>query len=276
MKISDELKERDYQAIKSIVANSVGIKLTKKKKSLIVSRLSKRINELGLKGFSQYIEYIQNNLNEKQRMLNLITTNVTHFFRENSHFEYLKKIYLPKLKTNNIKYIRAWSAGCSTGEEPYSLGIAVKEFFNDSIRIRILGSDVNTEVLDFARRGIKKKKKIEDIPYNLLKKYFKMGISKNRGLFMVNRQLKSITKFKKINLIQQSDYKIKKESLHIIFCRNVFIYFNKNIQKKILNNFAKFLTTGGLLFLGHSEKIELDETNNQWKQIKPTIYQKIN
>ncbi|EOC99261.1 CheR family methyltransferase [Caldisalinibacter kiritimatiensis] len=275
-----ELSERDYRKIKELVYTSIGVNLTESKKSLIKSRLSKRLRQLNFNKFSDYIEFLNQNPNELEIMFNLITTNVTNFFREENHFKFLRKKYLPTIKTQttnkaNQMEIRIWSAGCSTGEEPYSISITINEFFkNNKPPCKILASDINTEVLKKAHKGIYPRKQVERIPYELLVKYFKLGINENEGLFKIKDSVKQLVTFKKINLNTEKEYPIKKP-LDIIFCRNVFIYFDSETQNKILNKFYNVLKPQGILFLGHSEKINIESGNIKgWNQIQPTIYKK--
>ncbi|MFW6306828.1 MAG: CheR family methyltransferase [Bacillota bacterium] len=273
--IGERLSEKEYREIKDIVYNTIGVDLTKNKKPLIVSRLSRRIRYLGLHSFTDYIYYLKGNEQEMEQLYNSITTNVTHFFREERQFDFLVNEYLPAehQRLKEKKKIRVWSAACSTGEEPYTLAILLKEFFaNNDIKIQILASDINTDVLRFAEKGIYTQEKVKKISYNLLKKYFRLGTGENQGLFNVKDNLKSMIQFKQINLMD-NNYPLK-SPVDIIFCRNVFIYFNEETRDRILNKFYKYMNEKGLLFLGHSEKIH-QNYDNHWQIIKSNIYKKI-
>lgn len=269
----NDLSKREFKKIKSLVYENIGVFLTESKIPMIKSRLSKRLRELEYQQVSNYLDYIEENSEELELLFNSITTNVTHFFREDYHFEFLKHRYLPKLGS---KAIRIWSAGCSTGEEPYSIAIVMEEFTSGrDMSYKILASDINTEVLKTAYQGIYSSKQIEKVPYKLLKKYFKTGTGENEGLFKVKDILKANLFLKKINLNDVKKYPIEKP-LDIIFCRNVFIYFDNQTREKILGAFHRFLKPGGVLFLGHSEKISLDKLYiDRWQQIEPTIYRRV-
>lgn len=275
----NRLSDQDFKKIKEIVFKNIGINLTDKKKALVKSRLSRRLRELNLSSFKEYIKYLRETPTEMEEFANRITTNVTHFFREQNHFDYLENIYLPELVKNKKKRrIRAWSAGCSTGEEAYTIALVLKEFFStesDSWKIEILASDINTEVLEIAARGIFAKKSVSNISYRLLTKYFLLGTGPNRGKFKVRPEIRDLITFRKINLNSEQAYPIA-EPLDFIFCRNVFIYFNKNIQASILRRFYYCLLPDSRLFMGHSEKIDpAYSQGDRWKLCAPTIYRRL-
>lgn len=277
-----ELSAKDFHIVQRIVYERIGINLTEAKKALVVSRLSKRLRELKLKTFTQYYRYLQESPGETEIMFNYLTTNVTKFFREQHHFESLCLEYLPRWEAEAgeapvKKKIRAWSAGCSTGEEPYTLAMVLHDYFwgKKEWSINILASDVNTEVLAKARGGLYSHKETDGIPYNYLKKYFKFGTGSNKGLFKVKKTLQGIITFCRINLTSVEKYPAK-GSLDLIFCRNVFIYFDREIRHKVLEKFHQCLRPGGLLFLGHSESIStLGGQNGRWCMLRHTIYQRI-
>ncbi len=279
--ISDE----EFQHIKDKVYRSIGVNLTDAKRALVVSRLSRRLKKLGFEKFSQYFQYVDENSDEADILYNLITTNVTNFFREKHHFIFLKDQFFPELirqkaeyknrKVNSKNKVRIWSAACSSGEEPYSIAMTSSEFFanHKNWQIEILASDINLDVLAKAKSGIYSEKEIKGIPYNLLKKYFMMGTGENNGKFKVKNKLKELITFKRINL-NSRQYPISKQ-LDVIFCRNVFIYFDQNTQKDILDKFYQYLLPGGILFLGHSESILKKELlSGRWKNLGQTIYQR--
>jgi chemotaxis protein methyltransferase CheR len=270
------LSDQDFAEIRELVFDQIGVNLTEKKRPLIISRLSRRLVELKFSDFSEYLDFLKKNPEEYEVLFNLITTNVTKFFREQDHFDYLNNILLNSFLHKTRKVVRVWSAGCSTGEEPYSLAITLKEFYKkQNWSIQMLASDINTQVLSKAKKGIYRESQITNISYNLLKKYFKLGTGKNEGLFKVKHTLKNVITFRKINLTDNKPFPIDKK-LDFIFCRNVFIYFNKTTQIKVLDKFHDTLKNGGHLFLGHSETIDLrNPTEKNWQLIKPTIYKKI-
>lgn len=277
-----ELSVNDFHVVRRIVYEKIGINLTEAKKALVVSRLSKRLRELNLNTFSQYYHYLQESPGETEIMFNYLTTNVTRFFREQHHFESLYLECLPRWESEAgkdplKKKIRAWSAGCSTGEEPYTLAMVLHDYFRNKREwtINILASDINTEVLGKARSGVYSHKEIEGIPYNYLKKYFKLGTGSNKGRFKVKKILRDLVDFQRINLASAEKYPSAK-SMDMIFCRNVFIYFDRETRSHILERFHRGLRPGGLLFLGHSETVNtLGGQNGQWRMLRHTIYQRV-
>jgi len=278
MDFRKQISDEAFDQISQLVQQKIGLNLTKKKKAMVHSRLAKRIRKLGLDSFDEYYEFLNGNDSELIHLYNMLTTNVTKFFREKYHFDFLQEEVFPQIKADKSKKkVRIWSAGCSSGEEVYSLAISLKEFFNlDEWDIKILATDINTEVLELAKRGIYHQRQIQPIPYKLLTKYFKLGQGQNEGLFKVKNELRNLIIFKKLNLNQNESYPIKSR-LDFIFCRNVFIYFKKETRNSILNRFHRHLKRGGYLFLGHSEAINTaGELGRKWRLIRQTTYQKIN
>jgi chemotaxis protein methyltransferase CheR len=270
-----QISSQVFAKISKLVAEKIGVYLPEKKKAMVNSRLSKRIRKLGLANFDEYCRYLQNNEAELLELYNTVTTNVTKFFRENHHFDFLRETVFPLLKQKEKPKIRVWSAGCSTGEEPYSLAIELAEFFDiDKWDIKILASDINTEALQTARNGIYKEDQVKQIPYSRLTKYFKLGIRKPERLFKVKEQLKNLIVFRRINLNPEANYPIN-SALDFIFCRNVFIYFTPETREQILNHFYRHLKKQGYLFLGHSESINQRKPGyNNWQPVDKTTYQK--
>lgn len=272
MVYNSNLSDDIFNKIKNLIYKKIGVDLKDSKKTMVKSRLLKRLRVLQLDSFEKYCEYLNNNSDELIILYNLLTTNVTHFFREKHHFDYLKKNVLPDIEKRNNKKIRVWSAGCSSGQEVYTLSIVLSEYFNSNWNIKILGTDINTDVLKIARKGVYSKKSVENIPYKLLNKYFLLGSGKNEGFFKVKNKLKKNIKLGRLNL-KDTNYPIKKK-VDIIFCRNVFIYFDKKTRNQILDKFYRNLKKGGYLFLGHSESIDLNKSKNDWKFTFKTTYKK--
>lgn len=273
MILVQEISEELFNHISDLIYQEIGVNLPQKKKAMVNSRLSKRIRKLGLQDFSEYSNYLEDNKEELLHLFNTLTTNVTHFFREEHHFDFLCDNVLPQIKEQKPnKKVRCWSAGCSSGEEAYTLAILLAEFFSNAWDVKILATDINTEVLTAAKKGIYHQRQVKKVPYDLLKKYFKLGSGENEGLFKAKTKLKNMVQFRRSNL-NQDQYPIKSK-LDFIFCRNVFIYFNSDTQNKILNRFHRYLKSGGYLFLGHSESINTDERQNKWNSVYKTVYQK--
>lgn len=271
------LQERDFEVIRRMVYEQTGIKLTEQKKTMIQSRLSKRLKQIGCPSYGQYIKMANLNAEERSIMFNLITTNVTKFFRENHHFEFIRD-FIPKylVRANRNKVVKVWSAGCSTGQEPYSIAITLNELFKQHDGdYRIVASDINTDVLRHAAGGIYRWEEVEDIPYDLLKKYFKLGQGANTGLFKVKEDLRRKIDFRKINLADgYPDFPLE-DSFDLIFCRNVFIYFDQETKRYAVKKFYKKLHDGGCLFLGHSESLNIRDTAiGNWIPREHTVFMK--
>jgi chemotaxis protein methyltransferase CheR len=234
-----------------------GIVLADVKKVLVEGRIRKRVKMHGLSSLGEYIDYLFSEKGLKEELIPLIdvvTTNKTDFFRENQHFEFLTGSVLPELfslhRTANF-----WSAGCSTGEEPYTLAIVLNEFYgsNNSLRYQIYASDISTEVLQRAFNGVYENEKVEPVPAALKNKYFMRSKDPNKQIMRVVPELRSRVSFLRINLLEELN-EIPGQ-MDVIFCRNVIIYFDKATQAKVLGNLIKKLVPGGYLFLGHSETI---------------------
>jgi len=273
------LTEREFEKFKKLIYEKSGINLTNQKKELLKSRLAKRLRVLDITGFSDYYKYLINNDpdgSELVLMLDCISTNKTGFFRENQHFEYLRNTILPELVVNKRAKgehtFRVWSAGCSSGEEPYTLAIILSEFLNPVVSwdAKILATDISTKVLSKAKEGVYEKEKVKTIPPNLLQKYFEKEADNGTVRFHVKSLLKNLVVFSRFNLME--DIYPFKRYFDIIFCRNVMIYFDKQIQGKITNKFYEHLADGGYFLVGHSESLSGVKTNFHY--IRPTIYKK--
>jgi chemotaxis protein methyltransferase CheR len=266
------LDEKEFIKFRDIIFEESGIKLSGSKKALVQARLAKRLRALNLPTYSEYYEYLIKNYDkEKDHFLNSITTNKTDFFREDKHFQFLTDEYIPMIEDQ--KEIRIWSAGCSTGEEPYTLAIVFMEyFFNKSKKpkIKILATDIDTSVIEVGYTGIYNYDKIKDIEMSLIKKYFYRGSGENDGSFKVKPILKSLISFRQLNLLDDT-YPMKKK-FDIIFCRNVIIYFEKETQRVLFNKFNKYLSDEGRLFIGHSEN--LSNISDKFILEGKTIYRK--
>jgi len=282
MQNNNKLGPEEFGEIRRLVYESIGVNLTEPKKALVVSRLSRRLKELRLDTFAQYLRYLKSDPQEIGTFFNCLTTNVTSFFREAHHFEYLQNTFLPALESNfspktGGRKIRAWSAGCSTGEEPYTLAMVLEDYFRGKKGwgVDILASDINTETLEKASRGIYRRQEVKGISYDYLRKHFKLGAGPNQGLFKVKENLQKMITFCQLNLASLENYPVG-DPFDFIFCRNVFIYFDKPTRARVLRRFHQHLLPGGLLFLGHSESIDLtDEESGQWRSVKHTVYEKL-
>ena len=248
------LSEEVFYLFSDLIYKASGIKLTPQKKNLLVSRLMKRLKSLNIDNFYQYYQLVKRDHEEFIQMLNCIATNTTKFFREEYHFKFLKEICIPELI--NRRLISIWSAGCSTGEESYSIAISVYEALSElkgpKPDVSILGTDISTSAIELAEKGIYEEAQLpEDLPEKFLKRYFLKGVNEYSGMVKVKDFIKSMVHFERLNL-RDKVYPLRRD-FHIIFCRNVMIYFSQEMKDHVLNQFYNHLCEGGYLFLGHSE-----------------------
>lgn len=264
--------DADFLRVKSLVYDFAGIDLNESKKNLVYNRLAKRIRFLQQDSFSQYLDYVEEQGEaEFIHLINAITTNLTFFFRENHHFEYLAETVIPHLlKTNqSTKKIRIWSAGCSTGEEPYSLAIVLKETVPAGWDAKVIATDLDTNVVQTGVTGVYKIDRLKGMSEARKKQWFLKGKGANEGNVKVKPDLQKIIEFGQINLMHEWPLR---DAIDVIFCRNVVIYFDKETQAKLFNRYADILPDGGHLFIGHSES--LYKVCDRFELLGKTIYQK--
>lgn len=268
------ISNKEFEELSIFIKNNYGISLKEEKKSLVMSRLSKVLSEKDLPSFTEYYKYISNDNTGKaaSELINKITTNHTYFMRESKHFDYFKEEVLPYLKeTVKDKDLRIWSAGCSSGEEPYTLAMLIDQFFAEEKlfwNTQILATDISSDVLDIGKKGVYSKQAISSIPYEMRIKYFKGLDNENSEII---KDIKKEVIFARLNLINDT-FPFKK-NFHTIFCRNVMIYFDRKTKVELVNRFYDLTEYGGYLFIGHSESLIRDET--KYKYIMPAVYRKI-
>ncbi|BDI30595.1 chemotaxis protein methyltransferase [Capsulimonas corticalis] len=259
-----ELTDKEFAKFRDLIYQLTGIVINEGKRQLVLSRLTKRLRMHGLSSFSEYYELVTNagDDEEQSAFINSITTNKTDFFREPHHFEYIARELVPALAQSARRgerkpMLRVWHAGCSTGEEPYTLGVTLSEAFANHSEWdwRQLASDIDTNVLAHAERGIYDESRTDTIPRDLLRKYFLRGSGEREGSYKVKRELQEHLTFRQVNLLEPSWPMRPDTKFDIIFCRNVVIYFDKPTQKRLFERFASRLQPGGLLFIGHSESL---------------------
>lgn len=269
------LTDKDFERIRKLVMDHTGISLSEAKRNLVYGRLAKRLRKMEIGDFSSYIQLLESPAGEEElgNFTNAITTNLTSFFRENHHFDYLKSDVLPGLLRHNAstKRIRIWSAGCSTGEEPYSIAMAVREVIPESKGwdIKILATDLDTNVIAHAASGIYSLDKINNVSDSRMKRWFLRGKGNNRDAVKVRPELRNIIHFKQLNLMRDWPFK---NQFDVIFCRNVVIYFDKPTQRTLFKRYYKVLKDTGHLFIGHSET--LYKVSSDFKLIGNTTYTK--
>lgn len=257
-----KMTDKEFLELSSIVNSETGIKMPPAKKSMLLSRLLKRIRILGLSSFAGYIEYLKTEKGRSEELfifIDSVTTNKTDFLREPNHFEILTKRIIPELINRNgagfKKKFRIWSAPCSTGEEPYTLAMCLNEFAatHKGFSFSILGTDISTDVLRKAELAIYDHERVEVIDANLRKKYLLRGKGEYENTVRIIPALRSQVYFKRLNFM---DEKYDSDGpLDVIFCRNVLIYFERAVQEKVINRLCRCLVPGGYLFTGHSENL---------------------
>ena len=266
------LKDDEFNLITSYIKDHYGVNLVKKR-PLIEGRLGNYISDLGFDNYKDYFEYAKNDkVNDEMTMLiNKLTTNHTYFFRENEHFEFYKDVILPWVDKDLVsKDLRIWSAGCSSGQEPYTLAMLTLEYLGANANAwdrTILASDISNKVLDIAKNGAYSREELSDVPHSWIKKYFSAPGENN---FLITEQLRKSVAYRNFNLLLPFNFK---KPFHTIFCRNVMIYFDVPTKNAIVNKFYEALLPGGYFMIGHSES--LSSCDHRFKYVKPSIYQKL-
>jgi chemotaxis protein methyltransferase CheR len=271
------LSEHLFERFSHLVYQECGINLHNGKRELLQARLNKRLRATGVRTYREYYDYVTSahNNGEIIHFIDCISTNLTYFFREPKHFEFLDQIALPELILNksNDRHsrIRIWSAGCSTGEEPYSLVMCVLAHLPDPAKwdFRILATDISTKVLEVGLKGVYLKEKVGKVPKDLQNKHFRRVRSLDKEFFEVNPMLKNIVTFRRLNLKENYPFS---GPFDFIFCRNVMIYFDKETQQGLVQKMAGYLSPGGYLMVGHSES--LTGLEHPLTYVQPSIYRK--
>lgn len=274
---SINLTETDFQKISKMVYDHCGINLHAGKKELVRARLAKRLRLGKFKTFPEYMKHVleDGTGTEFSILIDSLSTNLTSFYRELQHFEFLRNEFLPNLldqkRKNHDFKIRAWSTGCSSGEEPYSLSMTLLEAVQGRGRwdIKVLATDISTTVLQTAKRGVYDEERVKPVPPLQRQKYLVPHRRDGRKVLEVSKILRNTVIFRYLNLMK--DWPIR-GPIDFIFCRNVMIYFDKTTQANLVNRFWRLLSPGGILFTGHSES--LTGINHRFNYIQPTIYAK--
>lgn len=272
------MSEKEFKLFSSMIYSATGIKMPPVKRLMLTSRLSKRIKVLKMKSFNEYYDYIcspAGMAGEYHRMIDAVTTNKTDFFRESGHFSILSNRVLPELsETARFRQgnpINIWSAGCSTGEEPYTIAMVASDFFSDNrTSVSILATDISTKVLNTAVNGVYTEPAIKPVPLPLKKKYILRGKGDKQGLFRISPEIRKMVNFRKLNLMDRR-FNLGVD-MDIVFCRNVIIYFDRPTQAELFDKFYEIIVPGGYLFIGSSET--LHGLNEKFVPAGPTIYRK--
>ena len=270
------LSRREFNEFKDIIMETCAINLSSQKRLMLSVRISKRVRALKKSSFAAYLSYLnseEGRERELHHLIDVVTTNKTDFFREAHHFEYLVS------QLSGISFecgergepVRIWSAGCSTGEEPYTLAFVLADFFHDRLdRFSILATDVSTDVLKKAVRGIYSDDAVDPVPKRYRKKYLMRGQGEWKGHWRVAPEIRRAVQFGHLNF-NDSDFAIP-NMMDVIFCRNVMIYFTEETKRSIVNKLSRYLLPGGLFFIGHSET--LHHISKSHELVSHTVYRK--
>ncbi|WP_367990492.1 protein-glutamate O-methyltransferase CheR [Vibrio sp. NTOU-M3] len=249
-----ELTDKDFKFIQWFMHKTVGIYLSDRKRAMVYGRVSRQLRRLGLSRFEEYREYIERDEEERIHFINSLTTNKTEFFREYHHFEFLEKVLLREWREQGEKKIQMWSAGCSTGEEPYSFiaSLYCSGAFDSIEELDFYATDLDTAVLTKAQQGVYDADTISSIPAQYLKKCFVKGKGSNADKIKVIKGLQELVQFRQLNLLEEWPFE---KQFNLISCRNVMIYFDKPTQEALITRFHQMLKPNGILFIGHSESV---------------------
>lgn len=270
-----DLTTSQFTLISNVVKRRCGINLHDGKRAFVQARLHKRVRALGLDGFGPYVELLRLDAGgaEMAAMLDALSTNLTYFFREPRHFEILRNTVIPQILARHAQdhRIRMWSAGCSSGEEPYSMAMTVKEAVNDwaGWDIGILATDLSLRMLKLAREGMYQLQQLEQTPLRLVQENFTVIPDGPQRYYRIEQPLRRMVHFARLNLM---DSWPMKGPFDVIFCRNVMIYFDKPTQHQLVERLQKLLAPDGVLFIGHSES--LAGVPHHLSYLEPTVYQK--
>jgi chemotaxis protein methyltransferase CheR len=242
------LGDAEFATVRRLIADYAGIKLSTQKRNMVYNRLLRRLRARGLSSFGDYLELVQREgSDEREAFVNALTTNLTAFFREPHHFELLAERASQRARGRGAP-LRCWSSACSTGEEAWSIAMVLREA---ECHGEVLGTDIDTEVLNTAQNGVYRLERAATLPTERLRRHFLRGTGRNEGLVSVRPELRALVRFGQLNL--QSPVWPAQQPFDVIFCRNVVIYFDRESQKKLLARLATLLVPGGLLVVGHSE-----------------------
>ena len=263
------MDKKTFEKVCRLIYDKSGINLTEKKEALVRARLAKRVRALGLADEIEYLEYLTNDKSgtELVELLDVISTNVTHFFREDTHFEVLGKV-LKEIESRGQKRVRIWCAAASSGEEPYSIAITVLEAMRNHSDTRILATDISTRVLKKCVEGVYNEDSVSKMPDLYLKRYFDRLKQGEKFEYRIRQAPRDKVKFGRLNLVE-IPYPLS-GPLDIVFIRNVMIYFDNNVRRKVLAEIYRLMRPGGFLMVGHSES--LTGQVSEFKSVMPAVY----
>lgn len=272
----NKITDQDYSFIRDLIYRETRINLGDSKRELVSARLGKRLRAHSLGSYTEYCKMLQadSSSGELYHLIDAISTNHTFFFREINHFNFLNSQILPEFAAGHLgnpRELKIWSCACSTGEEPYSVAIALDQFFsrNNGTNWSIQCSDISNRVLDFASKGIYDRDRLKNVKADWLKQYFQKGEKQMDGYYRVRPELARKIRYQRLNLFAPK-YPWN-EKFQVIFCRNVMIYFDRQTQQELVSRLAQYLVPGGYLLIGHAES--LAGIKHPYLSIKPAIYQ---
>lgn len=272
------LSNDDFKRLSTFIYKEYGIKMPEVKRTMLQSRLHKRLRELNMTNYKDYVDYVfskEGQDNEVIHMIDVVSTNKTDFFREPVHFDFLHSNVLPELLRSERpnRLIKLWSAGCSSGEEPYTLAMSMCDYMMEhpGFDFSILATDISTRILKSAVEAIYKENRVEMLPIQIKKRYLLRSKDRTNPTVRIIPELRRRVTFQRLNFMDNT-YNVP-DNLDIIFCRNVLIYFDRDTQEKVINKLCTKLKPDGFFFLGHSESIT--NFNVPLRQLKPTIFRKI-
>lgn len=274
--VEDHISKRNFDQLARFIYDYSGIKMPPTKMTMLEGRLRRRLRATGISSFDDYCEYLFKHdglEQEKVFLIDAVTTNKTDFFREPNHFNYLRDHALPKLAAKDLRRLRIWSSACSTGAEPYTIAMVLDDFTggNPQRDYAILATDLSTDVLQTARRGIYSADMVAPVPPELRERYVMTPLDAHRREVRIHPALRSKVGFARLNLMDPS-YGVG-DPMHIIFCRNVLIYFDKPTQHRVLSRLIDCLVPGGYLFIGHSETVSGFDL--PIRQVANTVFEKV-
>jgi chemotaxis protein methyltransferase CheR len=272
-----QLTERHFRSVADLVQGHVGIRLPSGKRSMIEGRLQKRARALQYSSLGDYVNHLFDERNfdtELVHLIDVVTTNKTDFFREPSHFDFLRNVAVPELlsrRGHSTKRLKIWSAAASTGMEAYTIAIVLDDMVRSGVnfQFRVLGTDISTTVLQLAKDAIYSREMIAPVPPELARRYFLFSKDKARDQVRVVPELRAAVNFMRLNLMDAS-YPVDRD-VDVIFCRNVLIYFERDIQQKVVQRLCSHLRPGGYLMVGHSESMVQDKSGGL-TQVQPTVF----
>lgn len=277
--IATRLSDTDFHRFQSLIYKESGIHLSLSKRALLAGRLGKRLRALEISEFHEYLQRVERSSDELTRMLDIVTTNETRFFREQKQFDHLENAIIPRWRADaedglRRREVRVWSAGCSTGEEPYSLAMMLLAGLGADWDVRILATDLSTRVLDAARNGVWPIEKATHIPEAYLKAFMLRGGGSQHGKMKAGPEIRSVIRFARLNLHDEAyavDGKVD-GPFDLILCRNVLIYFDAASRRGVIDRLIDHLAPGGSLLIGHAET--LHGITTRVRSVVPTVYRK--